>query len=112
MNGQHIHEKYMGEAIKLAREAGSMDEVPVGAVIVKNGEIIARGYNRVETDTSVIAHAEMTAIGAACMITGAWRLTDCILYSTLEPCSMCAGAIILSRIKTLVFGAQFPVHLP
>ena len=95
----------MMEAISLAKEAGEMGEVPVGAVIVKNGEIIARGKNERESKQNALSHAEIEAINNACKNTGSWRLEDCEMYVTLEPCPMCAGAIINSRIKTLIFGA-------
>ena len=95
----------MMEAISLAEEAGEMGEVPVGAVIVKNGEIIARGKNEREAKRNALSHAEIEAINNACKNTGSWRLEDCEMYVTLEPCPMCAGAIINSRIKTLIFGA-------
>ncbi len=89
----------------LAKKAGAKGEVPVGAVIVKNGEIIAKGYNRRETAKNVLGHAEIEAINNACEALGTWRLNDCELYVTLEPCPMCAGAIINARIKKVVFGA-------
>ena len=95
----------MMEAISLAKEAGEMGEVPVGAVIVKNGKIIARGKNERESKQNALSHAEIEAINNACKNTGSWRLEDCEMYVTLEPCPMCAGAIINSRIKTLIFGA-------
>ena len=95
----------MMEAINLAKEAGKMGEVPVGAVIVKNGEIIARGKNEREAKQNALSHAEIEAINNACETLGSWRLEDCEMYVTLEPCPMCAGAIINSRIKTLIFGA-------
>ncbi len=95
----------MMEAISLAKEAGEMGEVPVGAVIVKNGKIIARGKNEREAKQNALSHAEIEAINNACKNTGSWRLEDCEMYVTLEPCPMCAGAIINSRIKTLIFGA-------
>lgn len=95
----------MMEAISLAKEAGKMGEVPVGAVIVKNGKIIARGKNEREAKQNALSHAEIEAINNACKSTGSWRLEDCEMYVTLEPCPMCAGAIINSRIKTLIFGA-------
>lgn len=97
--------KYMAEAIKLAKIAGLEGEVPVGAVIVRNGEIIATGKNCREHKNSVLGHAEIEAINSACAKLGTWRLDDCELYVTLEPCPMCAGAIINARIKKLVFGA-------
>lgn len=99
------HYQYMLEAIKEAEKALLMAEVPVGAVVVKNGEIIGRGHNRKEIDNSPIAHGEILALSQAATALGSWRLTDCILYVTLEPCPMCAGAILQSRLKELVFGA-------
>lgn len=96
---------FMAEALKLANEAFLGGEVPVGAVIVKNGEIIARGRNMREKKQNALSHAEIEAINNACEALGSWRLDDCELYVTLEPCPMCAGAIINARIKTLVFGA-------
>jgi tRNA(adenine34) deaminase len=96
---------YMKKAIALAMESEKEGEVPVGAVIVKNGEIIATGRNRRETEKNALHHAEIEAIDNACKALGGWRLFDCDLYVTLEPCPMCAGAIINSRIKTVYFGA-------
>ena len=101
-------EQYMLEAIEEAKKAGQMDEVPIGAVIVLNGEIIARAYNLRETKQSSIAHAEVLAIDQACQKLGTWRLEDATLYVTLEPCPMCAGAIMLSRVKKVVYGAKDP----
>lgn len=95
----------MLEAIKEGEKALSMAEVPVGAVVVKEGEIIGRGHNRKEIDNSPVAHGEVLALSQAAANLGTWRLTDCILYVTLEPCPMCAGAILQSRISELVFGA-------
>lgn len=95
----------MSAAIKLANEAAKNGEVPVGAVIVKNGEIIAEARNMREEKQSALSHAEIEAINIACKKLNSWRLDGCELYVTLEPCPMCAGAIINSRIKTLVFGA-------
>lgn len=97
--------KYMEEAINLAKQAEKMQEVPVGAVVVKDGEIIGRGYNKRETDNDPTAHAEVLAIKEAAKRFGSWKLCDCDLYVTLEPCPMCAGAIINSRIKRVFFGA-------
>jgi tRNA(adenine34) deaminase len=101
-------ERYMQEAIKEAHKAGDIDEVPIGAVIVLDGEIIARAHNLRETRQSSIAHAEVLAIDDACRKLGTWRLEDAELYVTLEPCPMCAGAIMLSRIKKVVYGAKDP----
>ena len=98
-------ELYMLEAIKLAKHAFSIGEVPVGAVIVQDDKIIARSYNRRETGKNALAHAEIIAINQACQLLGGWRLPRCQLYVTLEPCPMCAGAIIHSRIEKVYFGA-------
>lgn len=95
----------MYDALALAKEAAEMGEVPVGAVIVKDGKIIARGKNEREAKQNALSHAEIEAINNACKALGSWRLDECEMYVTLEPCPMCAGAIINSRIKTLVFGA-------
>ena len=95
----------MMRAISLARQAANEGEVPVGAVIVKEGEIIAEGRNMREAKQNALSHAEIEAINNACKVLGSWRLDECEMYVTLEPCPMCAGAIINSRIKTLVFGA-------
>ena len=97
--------EFMLEAIKLAKIAASEGEVPVGAVIVKDGKIIAKGKNEREKKQNALSHAEIEAINNACNALGSWRLDGCEMYVTLEPCPMCAGAIINSRIKTLVFGA-------
>lgn len=99
-------ETYMREALALARQAFSEDEVPVGCVIVKDGEIIGRGYNRVEQDSDPTAHAEVIAIREAAKAIGGWRLTGCDLYVTKEPCPMCAGTIVMSRVTRLIFGAS------
>ncbi len=96
---------YMEKAIALAVESEKEGEVPVGAVIVKDGEIIATGRNRRENEKNALHHAEIEAINNACKKLGGWRLFGCDLYVTLEPCPMCAGAIINSRIKTVYFGA-------
>ncbi|MEH7125572.1 tRNA adenosine(34) deaminase TadA [Bacillus sp. JJ1773] len=101
-------EIYMLEAIKEAKKAEDMKEVPIGAIIVLNGEIIARAHNLRESNQNAIAHAELLSIDKACQQLGTWRLEDAILYVTLEPCPMCAGAIILSRIKKVVYGAKDP----
>ena len=102
------HITYMQAAIEEAKKAQNLGEVPIGAVIVKGGEIIARGYNLRETSQLSNAHAEMIAIAKANEMVGSWRLEDCTLYVTLEPCPMCAGAIVQSRIPTVVFGAHDP----
>ena len=96
---------FMGEALKLAKEAADAGEVPVGCVIVRGEEIVGRGRNRRETDKSALAHAEIEAIAEACRNLGGWRLWECTLYVTLEPCPMCAGAIINARIPRVVYGA-------
>ena len=96
----------MARALELAQLAADMGEVPVGAVVVKDNKIIGEGYNRRETDGSATAHAEILAIEAACKTLGSWRLENCTLYVTLEPCAMCTGAIINSRIKLVVYSAE------
>ena len=100
-----MNKKFMKRALELAKKAYDSDEVPVGAVIVKNGEIIGEGYNMREQKQNALSHAEMEAINSACKNTGSWRLDDCEIYVTLEPCPMCTGAIINARIKTVIFGA-------
>lgn len=97
---------FMDEALKLAREAAAEGEVPVGCVIVRGEEIVGRGRNRREKDKSALAHAEIEAIAEACRNLGGWRLWECTLYVTLEPCPMCAGAIINARIPRVVYGAS------
>ncbi|MBQ2297014.1 MAG: nucleoside deaminase [Ruminiclostridium sp.] len=99
-------EDYMREALVLAREAYEAGEVPVGCVIVKNGQIIGRGRNRREEKQSALSHAELEAIEDACRATGGWRLQGCQLYVTLEPCPMCAGGIISARIPEVYYGAK------
>lgn len=101
-------EYYMKEAIRQARKAEEIEEVPIGCVIEREGKIIARGYNRRNIDHSVLKHAEITAIQKACRKLGDWRLEDCTLYVTLEPCQMCAGAIVQARIPRVVIGAMNP----
>ncbi|MCC8163755.1 MAG: tRNA adenosine(34) deaminase TadA [Lachnospiraceae bacterium] len=101
-------ERYMKEAIRQARKAEKLDEVPIGCVIVKDGRIIARGYNRRNTDKNTLAHAELSAIRKASRVIHDWRLEDCTMYVTLEPCQMCAGAIVQARIPRLVIGARNP----
>lgn len=97
---------FMKEALALAAEAAKEGEVPVGCVVVRNGQIVGRGRNRREVGKSALAHAEIEAISDACRNLGGWRLWDCTLYVTLEPCPMCAGAIINARIPRVVFGAK------
>lgn len=101
-------EKYMKAALKLAQKAADEGEVPVGAVVVCDGKIVGRGRNRRETKKNALCHAEIEAINKACKKLGGWRLHRCDLYVTLEPCPMCTGAIINSRIKTLYYGAPDP----
>ena len=99
---------YMKEALKEAQKAAEMGEIPVGAVIVKDGEIISRGHNLTETTKDPTAHAEMIAIREASKVLGGWRLIGCDMYVTMEPCSMCAGALVWSRIEHLYIGADDP----
>ena len=99
-------EKYMRQALRLAKKAASLDEVPIGCVIVYQDKIIARGYNRRNTDKSTLAHAEIIAIKKASKVIGDWRLEDCTMYVTLEPCQMCAGAIVQARIPKVVMGTM------
>ena len=101
-------EKFMKAALRLAHKAADEGEVPVGAVVVCEGKIVGRGRNRRETRKDALHHAEIEAIGKACKKLGGWRLHKCDLYVTLEPCPMCAGAIINSRIKTVYYGAPDP----
>lgn len=108
INFMSEHEQIMREALRLAERAAKRDEVPVGAVILRNGKIIAKGYNLRETKRSPLAHAEIVAISKAAHKLGGWRLTGCTLYVTLEPCPMCAGAIVNARIDEVVFGAYDP----
>ena len=98
--------EFMDAALALAKEAAADGEVPVGCVIVRGGEIVGRGRNRRETDKTALGHAESEAISDACKNLGGWRLWDCTLYVTLEPCPMCAGAIINARIPRVVYGAS------
>ena len=100
------HEYFMAEALRLAREAVADGDVPVGCVIVRDGEIIGRGRNRREGDSDATAHAEVEAIREACARLDSWRLHGCTLYVTLEPCPMCAGAIINARIEEIRYGAK------
>ena len=101
-------EKYMKEALKQAKKAYALEETPIGCVIVHEGKIISRGYNRRNTDKNPLAHAEITAIRKASKKLGDWRLEGCTLYVTLEPCQMCAGAIIQSRMDRVVIGCMNP----
>lgn len=101
-------QKFMKEAIKLARKAYQLGEVPIGCVIVYENKIIGRGYNRRNTDKNTLAHAEISAINKASKKMGDWRLEGCTLYVTLEPCQMCSGAIIQSRITKVVMGSMNP----
>lgn len=103
-----MDKKYMKEAIKQAKKAESIDEVPIGAIIVHNDKIIARAHNLRESKQNAVAHAEIVAIQKACKKLGSWRLENCILYVTLEPCPMCSGAILQSRIERVVYGASDP----
>jgi tRNA(adenine34) deaminase len=105
---EYTDEDYMKEAIKEAKKAESLAEVPIGAIIVLDGKIISRAHNLRESKQSAVAHAEVLAIEQACHETGSWRLENATLYVTLEPCAMCSGAMILSRIKRVVYGAQDP----
>ena len=98
--------KFMDEALALARESAAEGEVPVGCVIVRRGQIVGRGRNRRETVRNALSHAEIEAINDACRNLGGWRLWECTLYVTLEPCPMCAGAIINARIPRVVYGAS------
>lgn len=101
-------ESFMDQALELARQAAALGEIPVGALVVKEGKILGRGFNRRETDADATAHAEMLAIRQACQTLGNWRLTGCTLLVTLEPCPMCTGAILQSRLSQVVFGAFDP----
>ena len=108
MTDEKIHQKYMRVAIKEAHQAQLLGEVPIGAVIVHNGQIIASGHNMRERFQDVTYHAEMLAIMEACTALNSWRLEDCDLYVTLEPCIMCSGAIVNARIKNVYYGARDP----
>lgn len=100
-----MDKKFMTQALQYAQKAFDLGEVPVGAVIVKNGKIVGTGYNMRETKQNALSHAEIEAINNACKTLGTWRLDGCEMYVTLEPCPMCTGAIINARIKTVIFGA-------
>ena len=102
------HDHFMEQALREANKAFELGEVPVGAVVVRENQIIGRGHNRTEGLKDATAHAEMLAITSAAEQIGDWRLDGCLLYTTVEPCAMCAGAAVLSRIKTIVYGAPDP----
>ena len=102
------HEEYMRQALELARQAMAEGEVPVGCVIVRDGAVVGRGRNRRETAQTALGHAELEAIAQACRTLGGWRLAGCALYVTLEPCPMCAGAIVQARIPRVVIGCMNP----
>lgn len=104
----NMDQRYMKEAMKQAKKADKIDEVPIGCVIVYEDRIIARAYNRRNTDKNTLAHAELLAIKKASKVLGDWRLEDCTMYITLEPCQMCAGAIVQARIKRVVVGSMNP----
>ena len=101
-------EKFMAQALKQAEISANFDEVPVGAVIVKDGKIIARGHNLRESKNDPTAHAEIVAIRKACKKLSSWRLEGCTIYVTIEPCSMCAGTLLWTRIQRIVYGAKDP----
>ena len=101
-------EKYMKQAIRLAKKAAALDEVPIGCIITYQDQVIARGYNRRNTDKNTLAHAEIAAIRKASKKMGDWRLEGCTMYVTLEPCQMCAGALVQSRISRVVIGSMNP----
>lgn len=103
-----IEEKYMKEAIRQAKKAAALGDVPIGCVIEYEGKIIGRGYNRRNADKTVLAHAEILAMRKACKKMGDWRLEGCTMYVTLEPCPMCAGAIVQARIPKVVIGSMNP----
>ena len=103
-----MQKKFMQKALRQAHKALSLDEVPIGAVIVKDGKVIASGYNKVESTNIATEHAEIVAIRKACKKLGGWRLDGCEMFVTLEPCPMCAGAIVNARIKKVYFGAYEP----
>ena len=101
-------EKFMKEAIRQAKKAGEIGDVPIGCVIVHEGKIIARGYNKRNKNKTVLAHAELLSMSKACKIIGDWRLEECTMYIILEPCQMCAGAIVQARIPRVVIGSMNP----
>ncbi|MDW0111399.1 tRNA adenosine(34) deaminase TadA [Sporosarcina aquimarina] len=106
MNVNEQDQYFMGLAIAEARKAEALGEVPIGAVIVYQGKVIARAHNLRETTQNAVTHAELSAIQDACEVIGSWRLEETVLYVTLEPCPMCAGAILQSRVPTVVYGAR------
>lgn len=106
--GTSEDEKYMKDAYRQAKKAYALGEVPIGCVIVHEGKVIGRGYNRRNTDKSTLAHAEITAIKRASKVIGDWRLEECTMYVTLEPCQMCAGAIVQARIPRVVMACMNP----
>jgi len=108
VSAMEIQEKYMKEALKQARKAYKLGEVPIGCVIVYGDKIIARGYNRRKTDKNTLSHAELQAIRKASRVMGDWRLEECDMYVTLEPCQMCSGAIVQARIPRVVIGCMNP----
>lgn len=103
-----MHEAFMALAVEEAEKAAEIGEVPIGAVIVRDGRVIARGHNLRETSQNPLTHAEIIAIDRASAVVGSWRLEGCTLYVTLEPCAMCSGAIVMSRIPHVVYGAKDP----
>ena len=103
-----LDEKFMLEALKEADKSAALDEVPVGAIIVKDNKVIARGHNLREKSKDPTSHAEIVAIRKACKKLNSWRLEDCSMYVTIEPCSMCAGTLLWTRIKKIVYGAKDP----
>lgn len=105
---EDLDKRFMEEALQLARQAEQLNEVPIGAVVVQHNRIIGRGYNRREMDANPLAHAELIAIQEAARFLGGWRLENCVLYVTLEPCPMCAGAIVQSRIAKVVYATADP----
>jgi tRNA(adenine34) deaminase len=108
METRNLHENWMRIALEEAHAAAGKDEVPVGALVIKDGQILARAHNLRESSQSPTGHAEILAIQEACRKLDSWRLIDCLLVTTLEPCAMCAGALIQARLKTVVYGASDP----
>ncbi len=108
LEGFGSHERWLREALREAALAAAAGEVPVGAVVVRDGQVLGRGHNQVERLQDATAHAEILALGAASGRAGTWRLDGAALYVTLEPCTMCCGALLLSRVQTVVFGAHDP----